>query len=953
MQSKTPSLQLLPRQGSKIMLFSHSSFFSSIVHLFLVTFLCIAKVNLVLSTPTKIGQGYRLISVEESPDGGIVGLLQVKQKNNVYGPDIPYLQLYVKHETENRLRVHITDAEKQRWEVPYDLIPREKPPALKKAIVRSRKNQNSIPLSEYESNELIFSYISDPFSFAVKRKSNGQTLFNSSSEESDPFSSLVFKDQYLEISTKLPKDASLYGLGENTQPHGIKLYPGDPYTLFTTDVSAINLNTDLYGSHPVYMELRNVNGDEAFAHAVLLLNSNGMDVFYEGTSLTYKIIGGVLDFYFFSGPTPLDVVDQYTALIGRPAPMPYWAFGFHQCRWGYHNLSVVEDVVENYNKAKIPLDVIWNDDDHMDGKKIFTLNPVNFPRPKLLAFLEKIHAKGMKYIVIIDPGIGVNNSYGVYQRAVANDVFIKYHGKPFVAQVWPGAVNFPDYLNPKTVDWWIDEVRRFHELVPVDGLWIDMNEVSNFCNGLCTIPKGKQCPSGTGPGWICCLDCKNITLTKWDDPPYKINASGIQALPGYKTIATSAVHYNGVLEYDAHSLYGFTETIATHKALQGLEGKRPFILSRSTFVGSGHYAAHWTGDNKGTWEDLRYSISTMLNFGIFGVPMVGSDICGFYPAPTEELCNRWIELGAFYPFSRDHANYYSPRQELYQWDSVAESARNALGMRYKLLPYFYTLNYEAHISGAPIARPLFFSFPTITDFYGLSTQFLLGSSLMVSPVLEPNKTEVKILFPPGTWYSLFDMTKVIVSKEPHYLTLDAPLHVIKVHLFQNAIIPMQQGGLVSKEARTTPFSLVVAFPIGSSTGEAKGKLFLDDDELPEMKLGNGYSTYIDFYATFSNATVKVWSDVQEGKFALDKGWTIEKVSVLGLDAIQGESFAVEVDGIPIPDVSKIEFSETNHSYSMKLVEGGDERTSVMVEIKGLELPLGKNFAMSWQVGNKI
>nr|GEY48951.1 alpha-xylosidase 1-like [Tanacetum cinerariifolium] len=145
-------------------------------------------------------------------------------------------------------------------------------------------------------------------------------------EKSSPYNSLVFKDQYLEISTSLPQDASLYGLGENTQPHGIKLHPNDPYTLWTTDQSAINLNMDLYGSHPVYMDLRNVGG-EAKAHGVLLLNSNGMDVVYRGTSLTYKVIGGVYDFYFFSGPSPLDVVDQYTQLIGRPAPMPYWSLG--------------------------------------------------------------------------------------------------------------------------------------------------------------------------------------------------------------------------------------------------------------------------------------------------------------------------------------------------------------------------------------------------------------------------------------------------------------------------------------------------------------------------------------------------------------------------------------------------------------------------------------------------
>ncbi|GAB2226585.1 hypothetical protein Droror1_Dr00022396 [Drosera rotundifolia] len=895
--------------------------------------------------PAKIGKGYRLVSIEEVSDGGFVGLLQVKKKSSIYGHDIPNLRLFVKHETEDRLRVHITDAEKSRWEVPYTLLPREEPPPLKQNIVNSRNL--SLSASKISGNELIFSFTADPFSFSVKRKSNGQTVFDTLSSGSDPYNNLVFKDQYIEVSTKLPTDASLYGLGENSQPHGIKLYPNDPYTLWTTDQSAINLNMDLYGSHPVYMDLRNVDGVPS-AHGVLLLNSNGMDVFYRGSSLTYKVIGGVLDFYFFSGPSPLDVVNQYTTLIGRPAPMPYWAFGFHQCRWGYHNLSVVEGVVEGYKNAKIPLDVIWNDDDHMDGHKDFTLNPVSYPRPKLLEFLEMVHDRGMHYVVLIDPGIAVNSSYGVYQRGLANDVFIKYHGEPYLAQVWPGAVNFPDYLNPKTVDWWVDEVRRFHDLVPVDGLWIDMNEASNFCSGLCKIPEGKQCPTGTGPGWICCLECKNITNTRWDDPPYKINASGVSVPIGFKTIATSAEHYNGVLEYDAHSLYGLSETVATHKGLLAIKGERPFILTRSTFVGTGHYAAHWTGDNQGTFNNLKYSISTMLNFGIFGVPMVGADICGFYPQPTEELCNRWIEVGAFYPFSRDHANYYSPRQELYVWDTVAESARNALGLRYKLLPYYYTLSYEAHTTGAPIARPLFFTFTNYPESYAVSTQFLIGSSVMVSPVLEQGATNVTALFPPGSWYSLFDMSQGITSKEGKYVTLDTPLNAVNVHVYQNAIIPMQQGGLTSKEARATPYALVVTFPAGASKGEARGNLFVDQDELPEMKLGGGTASYVEFYATVSEGLVKVWSDVQEGEFALSKGWTIDKVSVLGLGGTAG-AIAVEIEGAPLVNASSVSTASFEQTHTDGL-QGVSEQKSVMVEVRGLALPVGQKFVLSWRMG---
>lgn len=329
------------------------------------------------------------------------------------------------------------------------------------------------------------------------------------------------------------------------------------------------------------------------------------------------------------------------------------------------------------------------------------------------------------------------------------------------------------------------------------------------------------------------------------------------------------------------------------------------------------------------------------------MPMVGADICGFYPSPTEELCNRWIEVGSFYPFSRDHSSFnISPRQELYQWESVAESARNALGMRYKLLPYFYTLNYEAHISGAPIARPLFFSFPSFMECYGLSTQFLLGSSLMISPVLEQGKTQVEALFPPGSWYSLFDLTQAIVSKDGENVTLDAPLHVVNVHLYQSIILPMQNGGMVTKDARMTPFSLIVTFPAGAIEGEAKGNLFLDDDELPEMKLGYDYSTYIDFHAIVKEGIVKIWSEVEEGKFALDKGWVIDTINVLGLNG-SGVTSTIEIDG----EVSNVKVSTYEQKYLNGNGDGDGEKKTMMVGMEGLNIPLGKTFTITWKMGS--
>lgn len=214
-------------------------------------------------------------------------------------------------ETEDRLRIRVTDSDNQRYEIPPAIIPRE----TSRDTSWSQEN-NAIA----NSNFVLKLYSASPFGFSIARPSTGDVLFNTVPRKPEP--GTVFKDEYLEITSHLPTISFLYGLGEHTK-RKFRLVPNDTFTLWNADTGAANPNLNLYGSHPFYMDVR----PGGSTHGVVLLNSNGMDVVYGGSYITYRVIGGIFDFYFFAGPNPSDVIEQYTELIGRPAPMPYWSFG--------------------------------------------------------------------------------------------------------------------------------------------------------------------------------------------------------------------------------------------------------------------------------------------------------------------------------------------------------------------------------------------------------------------------------------------------------------------------------------------------------------------------------------------------------------------------------------------------------------------------------------------------
>lgn len=233
---------------------------------------------------------------------------------------------------------------------------------------------------------------------------------------------------------------------------------------------------------------------------------------------------------------------------------------------------------------------------------------------------------------------------------------------------------------------------------------------------------------------------------------------------------------------------------------------------------------------------------------LFGIPMFGVDTCGFDGQTSEELCNRWMQLSSFFPFFRNHNVLSANSQEPYGmfslttrlvltltghvivWASVAEATKIAMNIRYSLLPYLYTLFYQAHTTGSTVMRALAWEFPQDPSLADVDRQFMLGGSLLITPVLTPLAKTVNGVFPGWKqdviWYDWYTRTALPNSKGAN-VTIPAPLGHIPVYVRGGSILPMQQPGYTTTESRRNPWSLLVAL---DAKGTATGQLYVDDGE---------------------------------------------------------------------------------------------------------------------------
>lgn len=558
---------------------------------------------------------------------------------------------------------------------------------------------------------------------------------------------------------RVPDGTSLYGGGEVTGP---LLRNGKTIKLWNTDSGAYGVDngTRLYQSHPWMMGVR--KDGTAFGilfdttwKAVLSCTDNKIELRSEGVPFRVFVI---------DRESPQAVVRGLAELTGTTPMIPRWALGYHQCRFSYQPDSRVIEVADTFRYKRIPCDAIWMDIDYMDGYRIFTFSPEKFPNPKSVN--RDLHLRGFHSTWMIDPGAKVDPDYFVYKSGTENDIWVKTaKGENFHGDAWPGAAAFPDFTYPKAQKWWAGLYKDFLAQ-GVDGVWNDVNE-----------PQINDTPNKTMPE-------DNIHRGGGDLP--------------------QGTH----LQY--HNVYGMLMVRSSREGmLSARPDKRPFILTRSNFLGGQRYAATWTGDNGSTWEHMKLSIPMSLTLGLSGQPISGADIGGFLFNANGDLFGNWIGFGAFYPFSRGHACAGTNNKEPWAFGPEVEKAsRIAIERRYILLPYFYTLMHEAATDGMPIMRPAFFADPKDLSLRAEEQYFLVGDNLMVVPAFVE-----KANYPKGIWREL---SLVDGDKTDKYQA--------NLKIRGGAIIPTGKVIQNTIEESLDPLTLIVCL---DENGKAQGELYWD------------------------------------------------------------------------------------------------------------------------------
>ena len=821
-------------------------------------------------------------------------------------------------EYDKFVHMKIKDAENPRWEVPDKGI-------LNEDYLSAVEN-NRISLSIYSryldsktfyveflsnkySDEQDFDHFRDidmikeekldhleEFSFRLMTNEENQFyLFNSSEN-------FIFSDNYINFQSLLTTD-KIYGFGERN--HEFKLNKG-LYTIWPQDLAGAKPDMEigggnLYGHHPV--GIHKTMFDDLWLGFVFM-NTNDQDVKISTRNetgseynLEHKTIGGIIDYYIIVDNSPEEVLKNIQFLLGIPSLPPFWSLGNHQSRYGYKDFDEFKNVYELYKKYEIPIDTMWVDIDSMKDYEIFTVNK-NFS--KLGNYVkDEIHKDGGKFVPIVDLGLTCENpNSNMLRLGKSLNVFIKsnYTKKPLIGKVWGGKTVFPDFMNPNISKFWNTGLNIYQTQVNFDGIWLDMNEPATL------LSKDEKCLTEIAEESDCTKD-KNM-----------YHMDNLAYIPGYYnsmvTLSSKSISENALMNdtftiYDAKPLISYFEGETTFNYLYNDLKVRPFILSRSTTLGSGKYVFHWLGDNYSREEDIKSSISGIFNFNIFGIPFTGADICGFYNNANKELCLRWYNLGSFYPFMRNHDQKKSVDQFPWSFDdeNAIKSIKNTINYRYSLLRYMYSQLFLISLNEkGSFFKPIMFEFPEDDYSYeDIESKIMIGEAALLCAFHEINEKDKEFLLPNAT-FNKYPNGKSIMNQEDknNKIVLSGKLDEIHLFLREGFIVPKQNTFdkyiMNTMKLREEKLDLIINI---DSNKQSVGDIFFDNDERDTIKEKKYYRVSLNFLNdkleihTDSNNLAKYnYNDHILGNIEL---WNINTILDTKLEENKNKKYSFEIN----------------------------------------------------------
>lgn len=543
---------------------------------------------------------------------------------------------------------------------------------------------------------------------------------------------------HVSIAKQLRDGERVLGLGDKTAALDRR---GGRYEHWNTDAFAFERGTD-----PIYKTIPFVLGITAEAAPLaygLFVDTPTRSTFDVGAAETDRLSvaaeTGELVYYVFHAPTPLEIVQDFTRLTGPMPLWPKWALGYHQCRYSYKTAEEIRAVARGFRERGIPCEALYFDIHYMDGYRVFTWDREAFPDP--VGLIQELKAEGFRSVVMVDPGVKAGDpDYALAQDGLAHNAFCQTpDGEPFVGPVWPGDCYFPDFTDAEVRRWWGTWHRDLLD-IGIDGVWNDMNEPAVF----------------------------NADLVDEDD----IEANALT----FPDTVRHAYEGRGADHAFIHNAYGTQMVRATYEGLKALRPEhRPFVITRAAYAGTQRWATGWTGDNSSTWDHLRLALQQCLSLNVSGMAFVGADVGGFIGATSGELLARWTQLGALTPLFRNHSGLDTPPQEPWAFGTEVERVcREAIELRYRLLPYLYTALHESATEALPMMRALALVHPDDAFIRDDSPAgFYFGGDLLAYPVLGEGQREVEVYLPEndGGWYD-FNTGEHFSERSRHRVPVD-------------------------------------------------------------------------------------------------------------------------------------------------------------------------------------